>query len=155
MLEHSTMRRFYQWAEQYSPICQLRCAFDGALLCCHPDVARLILVRGDPKEPETYKAVRTWLGDSILLSHGPQWHRKRKMLTPAFHLDVLRSYVTALNEAALVLKDKWADQVKAGDRAISVEVYEDMILLTFDCIMNCVFGQNNNTQVQYVDLHTA
>ena len=42
-------------------------------------------------------------GYGLLLSKGPQWHRNRKLLTPAFHFDVLKPYMQVYNEAADIL----------------------------------------------------
>lgn len=39
-------------------------------------------------------------GYGLLLSKGQQWHRNRKLLTPAFHFDVLKPYMQVYNEAA-------------------------------------------------------
>ncbi len=42
-------------------------------------------------------------GDGLLTSSGPLWFRNRKLLTPAFHFDVLRHYMKIYNEAAQTL----------------------------------------------------
>ncbi len=42
-------------------------------------------------------------GDGLLTSSGELWFRNRKLLTPAFHFDVLRPYAKINNEAAHIL----------------------------------------------------
>ncbi len=42
-------------------------------------------------------------GDGLLTSNGQFWFRNRKLLTPAFHFDVLRPYMKINNEAAHTL----------------------------------------------------
>ena len=44
-----------------------------------------------------------YVGDGLLLSSGKKWQRNRRMLTPAFHFDVLRPYMKIINEAANIL----------------------------------------------------
>lgn len=42
-------------------------------------------------------------GDGLLLSDGQRWARHRRLLTPAFHGDVLRNYLGIFNQSTRVL----------------------------------------------------
>lgn len=39
-------------------------------------------------------------GDGLLISDGKKWERNRRLLTPAFHFDILRPYVQIYNDVA-------------------------------------------------------
>jgi len=43
------------------------------------------------------------LGDGLLIAAGAKWQRNRKLLTPAFHFDILKPYMKVNNEAVEVL----------------------------------------------------
>ena len=38
------------------------------------------------------------IGDSLLTGRGPKWYRTRRLLTPAFHFDILKPYVKVYTE---------------------------------------------------------
>ena len=42
------------------------------------------------------------LGDGLLTSNGAKWSRHRRLLTNAFHYDILKSYVDVFSDCASV-----------------------------------------------------
>ena len=49
------------------------------------------------------KATVFVIGDGLLLSSADKWFRHRKLLTPAFHFDILKSYIPIVNEVTHTL----------------------------------------------------
>ena len=56
-----------------------------------------------PSHQGVYAFGRPWLGDGLILSNGRKWERHRKLLTKAFHLDILRGYSEVMNEACEIM----------------------------------------------------
>ena len=46
-----------------------------------------------------------WLGEGLLLSNGEKWFKRRKLLTPSFHFDILKSYIDIFNETTNTMVD--------------------------------------------------
>ncbi|XP_070073765.1 probable cytochrome P450 4ac1 isoform X3 [Drosophila takahashii] len=45
-----------------------------------------------------YELIRPFLGDGLLISTDQKWHSRRKALTPAFHFNVLQSFLAIFKE---------------------------------------------------------
>ncbi|NXK91306.1 CP4B1 protein, partial [Formicarius rufipectus] len=115
------------------------------LIIHHPEYAKSILGRTDPKASMPYKFLLPWIGKGLLILEGTKWFRHRKMLTPAFHYDVLKSYVTLMSDSVKVMLDKWD---KKSTEKKSVELFQDVSLMTLDSIMKCAFSFNSNCQTE-------
>ena len=55
-----------------------------------------------------YEPVRPWLGEGLLTSTGEKWHRRRKLITPAFHFAILDSFLETMTENAAALAERLA-----------------------------------------------
>uniref|UniRef100_UPI003B6740D6 cytochrome P450 4C1-like n=1 Tax=Pieris rapae TaxID=64459 RepID=UPI003B6740D6 len=56
-----------------------------------------------------YTLLRPWLQNGLLVSKGPQWQERRKILTPTFHFNILKKYYPAMvdnTERLLKVLDK-------------------------------------------------
>nr|XP_012222591.1 PREDICTED: cytochrome P450 4C1-like [Linepithema humile] len=66
----------------------------------HPDDVQTILT--NPKQHlgkgYIYTFLHPWLNTGLLTSEGIKWHKRRKILTPAFHFNVLKQFVDILIE---------------------------------------------------------
>ncbi|XP_060067285.1 cytochrome P450 4A25-like [Ylistrum balloti] len=119
---------------------------------CHPETAKLLLKSSEPKPKglgQGYRSFIPWLGDGLLLSEGAKWERNRRLLTPAFHFDILKSYVTTYNDVADTLIDKLLNASKDGK---SIEIYEMVGLATLDTMLRCSLSYEGNVQ-QKGDTH--
>eukprot|EP00058_Branchiostoma_floridae_P012133 XP_002597621.1 hypothetical protein BRAFLDRAFT_82279 [Branchiostoma floridae] len=93
--------------------------------------------------PETVKLILSNKRDGLLLSDGPKWQRNRRLLTPAFHFDILKHYVKLFSESTAVLLNKWLSRGAAG---ASVELFDHIGLMTLDNILKCSLGYNSRCQ---------
>jgi len=103
-------------------------------------------VTAEPKDPVVYRFITPWIGDGLLVSKGKKWARNRRLLTPAFHFDILKPYVSIFSGSAQVLVDKWKDLVKVEN---SLDMFEHVSLMTLDSLLKCIFGvTKGNVQLE-------
>ena len=96
-----------------------------------------------PKFRDGYRLLKPWLGDGLLISEGNKWFRNRKLLTPAFHYEILSPYISVYNSCIKVLLDKWIMSAKVND---PVELFDMISLLSLDIILQCSFSFKSNCQ---------
>ncbi|KAM4756058.1 ultra-long-chain fatty acid omega-hydroxylase-like [Cyanocitta cristata] len=100
-----------------------------------------------PKDELFYSFLKPWLGEGLLLSRGECWARHRRLLTPAFHGDVLRNYLGIFNQSTRVLLAKWGvATVAAGGGPVGLEVLQPLSLLTLDTLQKCIFSHESHCQ---------
>ncbi|NWR24562.1 CP4F3 hydroxylase, partial [Emberiza fucata] len=114
----------------------------------HPSTLRPLLSASAfvaPKDKIFYGFLKPWLGEGLLLSDGQRWVRHRRLLTPAFHGNVLRNYLGIFNQSTRVLL--WgAAAVAAGGGPVKLEVLQPLSLLTLDTLQKCIFSHESHCQ---------
>ncbi|XP_051027633.1 cytochrome P450 4A12B isoform X2 [Acomys russatus] len=109
-----------------------------------PDYMKLILGRSDPKAHGSYRFLAPWIGYGLLLLNGQPWFQHRRMLTPAFHYDILKPYVGIMADSVRVMLDKW-EQIVGQDSTL--EIFQYITLMTLDTIMKCAFNHEGSVQL--------
>jgi cytochrome P450 family 4 len=83
---------------------------DGTFVVSDPVVSEAILKSQKLLDKGfDYDLIKPWLGDGLLISTGEKWHQRRKILTPAFHFQILEKFVDIMSEQGEVLLDKLAE----------------------------------------------
>ncbi|XP_067893341.1 cytochrome P450 4B1-like [Heterodontus francisci] len=119
--------------------------FTAFLAVYHPDYAKALLAVSEPKDDVVYRFMLPWIGDGLLISSGQKWYRHRRLLTPGFHYDILKSYVHEIAESTKIMLDKWE---LLSTKESSVELYHHISLMTLDSILKCAFSYHSNCQIE-------
>ncbi|XP_011305594.1 cytochrome P450 4C1-like isoform X2 [Fopius arisanus] len=86
-----TLRRFHR---EYYPIYKITTPRWVAVCLSHPDDAELLLSsQKHISKAAIYQFLHSWFGTGLLTSTGQKWQTRRKILTPAFHFNILREFV--------------------------------------------------------------
>lgn len=86
-----------------------------------------------------YRFFKPWLGDGLLISSGEKWRSHRKLIAPAFHQLVLKSFVGAFNRNSVRLVQRL--QTEVGHE---FDVHDYMSEVTVDILLGnfCNFLYN-------------
>ncbi|XP_069613231.1 ultra-long-chain fatty acid omega-hydroxylase-like [Ranitomeya imitator] len=106
-----------------------------------------------PKDELFYGFAKPWLGDGLLLSGGEKWARHRRLLTPAFHFDILKHYVNIFNESTDIMHAKWRRLSVEGP--MSLDMFEHISLMTLDSLLKCTFSYDSGCQEKPSDYIAA
>ncbi|XP_030630746.1 cytochrome P450 4F3 [Chanos chanos] len=113
----------------------------------HPDYIKSLLLASASityKDELFYGFMRPWLGQGLLLSNGKEWSRQRRLLTPAFHFDILKNYVSIFNHSTDIMHSKWRRLMAEGKN--SLDMFEHVSLMTLDSLLKCTFSYDSNCQ---------
>ncbi|CAG9864835.1 unnamed protein product [Phyllotreta striolata] len=93
-------------SKEFYPIYKLWSLNVGMVHVFNPDDMELILSNSKYNQKSFfYSLLHDWLGTGLLTSSGEKWHRRRKILTPAFHFNILQEFTEMLNKETLLLVD--------------------------------------------------
>ncbi|XP_075677551.1 cytochrome P450 4c3-like [Dermatophagoides pteronyssinus] len=129
------------------------------MLVSRADIAEKILSNNNVflDKDKFYDMLKPWLNEGLLTSASNKWRARRKMLTPAFHFNILEQFLPIMNEQANILSQVIQDRQKMAD-----DNYIDVVPLitnaTLDVISETAMGVKIGSQLgkssDYVDAVT-
>ena len=84
-----------------------------------------------------YKFVEPWFGTGLLLSNGERWYKRRRLITPSFHFDILQDFFHIMNEQSLILADLVGRESAKNENG-TVDIYSFIGL----CALDIICGKN-------------
>lgn len=78
----------------------------------HPEDVEIILgshVHID--KADEYRFFKPWLGNGLLISSGDHWRSHRRLIAPAFHQNVLKSFISTFNSNSLNVVKRMKDEI--------------------------------------------
>lgn len=84
---------------------------------------------------EEYKFFEPWLGNGLLISTGEKWRQHRKLIAPAFHMNVLKSFVGIFNANSQKVVKRLKEEVGR-----EIDVHDYMSETTVDILLETAMG---------------
>ncbi|XP_065191271.1 cytochrome P450 4X1-like [Sycon ciliatum] len=118
------------------------------LIASDPAHQKQILKGTEPKLEDAYYTMGPWLGEGLLLASGKKWVRNRRLLTPAFHFEILKPYLGIANSTSDVLVDVMS-QHAGEDGYFNIMPY--ISRATLDVLLQCSMSAQTNCQTDATD----
>uniref|UniRef100_A0A1I8ARX9 Cytochrome P450 n=1 Tax=Steinernema glaseri TaxID=37863 RepID=A0A1I8ARX9_9BILA len=108
---------------------------------CRDEAVKLLLESTTQiTKPSQYNFIRRWLGTGLLTSTDEKWHARRKMLTPAFHFNILTKFVPIFSKEAKVF-------VEQLEKFADSDAEVDLFPFIKRCALDIICGEATVTHV--------
>ncbi|KAF2898762.1 hypothetical protein ILUMI_07412 [Ignelater luminosus] len=102
---------FRSLGRDFYPIYRLWNGHIGSVGLLHPDDIEILLTsKKHLRKSKIYEWLQPWLGTGLLTSAGDKWHSRRKILTPAFHFNILQEFVEIFTEQSQLLVERLQEE---------------------------------------------
>ncbi|XP_062101692.1 cytochrome P450 CYP72A616-like [Humulus lupulus] len=133
---------FYHMLQKYGKVCMSWAESKPRLIIGESGLIRSIL---NDKNGEFMKPPLNPLVDLLQLGlaslEGQQWSHRRRLITHAFHLDMLKGMLPAFSTSCCSLIERW-EKLMSGEESIEVDVMPEFHVLAGDIIARTAFGSS-------------
>ncbi|CAD5116679.1 DgyrCDS5545 [Dimorphilus gyrociliatus] len=136
------VHKYPKWRQEWMSV------FCPELILSHPETAKVLFNTANPKSMlcnGVYRMGEPWLGNGLLNSGGDIWKRNRKLLTPAFHYDILKSYLKVKNEAVDKLLVSHTSKMSKNSHE-SFEIFSALSMLSLDIMLRTTMSYETPVQ---------
>lgn len=115
---------------------------------------KLIVLLSDPQDVELvlgsnvhidksdeYRFFQPWLGNGLLISTGEKWKTHRKLIAPAFHMNVLKSFIPTFNDNSKYTVGRLMKEVGK-----EFDVHDYMSEATVDILLETAMGSRRTSE---------
>ncbi|KAF8385716.1 hypothetical protein PRIPAC_74858, partial [Pristionchus pacificus] len=118
----------------------------------HESIRVILESNSNITKPNHYQILEKWLGSGLVIRTNEKWHARRKLLTPAFHFNILKRYIPIFGEQTEILLNIFDDHADTND---VVDVFPLIKRCGLDIIAETAMGTRLGSQTHqnsdYID----
>ncbi|KAJ8949882.1 hypothetical protein NQ318_010516 [Aromia moschata] len=138
-------------SREYWPIYRFEAFHMTTVNFLHPcDIEIILSSMIHMRKSGIYSMLKRWLGEGLLTSTGKKWQTRRKILTPAFHFNILQEFLKVFNEET----EKLVKQIEENCKEPFIDVVPIITQMTLQSIGETAMGLgqiDKATQEKYKD----
>nr|CAH0103138.1 unnamed protein product [Daphnia galeata] len=121
-----------KWVEQYGRIYRTWRGSTAIVAISSPQhIERLLTSQKNIDKSSYYAFMEPWLGNGLLLSSGEKWKKDRRLLTPAFHFQLLGDFFEVFHRNADILVKQITNRLEGNKE---IDIFPMMSRCTLDII---------------------
>ncbi|KAL2740988.1 cytochrome P450 4C1-like isoform X1 [Vespula squamosa] len=148
------LEKIWEMNEEYYPIYKTWSFSIPIVTLLHPeDVEVLMKSTKHIEKGSTYKYLQPWLSTGLITSTGDKWQKRRKILTPAFHFNILKHFVVIFNEESQFLIESLKKEGKGNPIVKDLQqlIPEHTLNIICETAMGTPLKEKNEFQSKYRD----
>ncbi|CAB3256716.1 unnamed protein product [Arctia plantaginis] len=108
-----------------------------------PHVIPILLSTELITKGQSYRFLDSWLGQGLVTSTGNRWRTHRKLLTPAFHFNILQNFLPVFCKNQRILTEKLRERAKKGK---PIDLLPLVALAALDNVIESIMGVSMEVQ---------
>ncbi|XP_045033405.1 cytochrome P450 4C1 isoform X1 [Daphnia magna] len=134
-----------KWVRKYGRIYRTWKGTSAIVSISSPQhVERLLTSQKNIDKSSYYAFLEPWLENGLLLSSGEKWKKDRRLVTPAFHFQILGDFFDVFNRNAVILIDQIVNRLVDSKE---MDIFPLISRCTLDIISEAAMGIKINTQI--------
>ncbi|XP_015188462.1 PREDICTED: cytochrome P450 4C1-like [Polistes dominula] len=144
------LKQYWKIGDEFYPIYKIWSFLFSSVILLHPEDIKIFMTN---KELTTkympYKHMQSWLSTGLLTTNGDKkWQKRRKMLSPAFHVNIMKHFLVSFNEEAEFLVRSLKEQAQNKDGFVVKDLLELITKHSLNIICETILGISLNEKDQ-------
>nr|KAH0807222.1 hypothetical protein GEV33_015569 [Tenebrio molitor] len=142
--------RLREWRRNFYPMYKFFAVHVIAANILTPEDCELVMSNPVHSEKgKIYDLLHNWLKDGLLTSNGSKWQTRRRILTPAFHFNILQQFILVFNEEADKLVEAFRSECKKSYINITPHVAQFTLKTITETAMGTKLHFNTQKEINY------
>ncbi|CAO1406265.1 unnamed protein product, partial [Diamesa hyperborea] len=138
---HHTFKRAMSLSEKYGKVVRGWIGPKLIIFLMDPqDVEVILNSQIHIDKSDEYSFFEPWLGNGILISTGDLWRNHRKLIAPAFHQNVLKTFINIFYENSKSVVSKMSEEIGK-----EIDCHDYMSEATVDILLETAMGYKNKS----------